>query len=306
MQVIRGKTPHYTFDPNVNPVCRVKPSELFVIETEINVGDAIRTEKDRLGPGSIHWPYVNPLTGPIYVETVKPGDAIAIHIDQIEIIPPVYCALVPGWSAFSPWFGREDFDYQTRIVELRNGQIHWNERLQFPARPMVGTIGVAPEIGAPHSVDNGRHGGNMDVQETEPGNTLVLISAVEGGLLYLGDAQIHQGDGELACTSIEARARVHLSIERRSAPKSMSWPRLEGSDFLMTIVPAHPLEEAFKLAFQELVLWVEEEYGADRTEAYMLLGQTVEARATQICNPKPTYVCKLKKQFLKAFGNRTA
>jgi acetamidase/formamidase len=69
----------------------------------------------------------------------------------------------------------------------------------------------------------------------------------------------------------------------------------------MTIVPAHPLEEAFKLAFQELVLWVEEEYGADRNEAYMLLGQTVEARATQICNPKPTYVCKLKKQFLRAF-----
>jgi acetamidase/formamidase len=67
-------------------------------------------------------------------------------------------------------------------------------------------------------------------------------------------------------------------------------------------VPTHPLEDAFRRAFQELVFWVEEEFNVDRREAYMLLGQTVEARATQICNPKPTYVCKVNKRFLAAFA----
>lgn len=299
MQVIPRDKLRYALSHEFEPVCRVRPRETFIVETEINVGDAMRTENDRLGPGSIKWPYVNPVTGPIYIETAKPGDVLVIHMHDIEIVPPVYCALVPGWSAFTSWFGRDDFDYETRVVEVREGQIHWNDRLQFPARPMLGTIGLAPEIDAPLSVDNGRHGGNMDVQEVGTGNTLLLPCFVEGGLLYLGDAQAHQGDGELACTSIETRARVRLSVEVRPKPRLMNWPRVEGSDFLMTIVPAHPLEDAFRTAFQELVFWVEEEYKTDRRETYMLLGQTVEARATQICNPKPTYVCKIRKQFLE-------
>jgi amidase len=291
----------YELDRHHPPVLSVRPHETFVIETEINVGQAIRTEADRLGPGSIQWPYVNPLTGPVYIESLRPGDAVALHIQQIEIVPPVYCALVPGWSAFTPWFGQGDFEYLTRMVPIVDGQIEWNDKLRFPARPMIGTIGLAPEIGAPHSVDNGRHGGNLDVQETEPGNTLVLVSQVEGGLLYAGDAQVHQGDGEMACTSIETRARIHISAEVRARPERMTWPRIEGRDFLMTVVCAHPLEDAFRSAFQELVLWVEEECGADRREIYMLLGQTVECRATQICNPKPTYVCRLDKKYLEAF-----
>ncbi len=300
MQIVPRENLRYTLAPDLEPVCRVAPGERFVVETDINVGDAMRTATDRLGPGSIDWPYVNPVTGPIHVETAKPGDVLAINMIDIEIVPPVYCALVPGWSAFTSWFGRKDFGYHTRVVEVRDGYIHWNDRLRFPAKPMLGTIGVAPALEAPLSVDNGRHGGNMDVQEVGTGNTLYLPCSVDGGMLYLGDAQAHQGDGELACTSIETRSRAHLSIEVAPKPGSMTWPRLEGPDFLMTIVPAHPLEDAFRTAFQELVFWVEERFAADRSEVYMLLGQTVEARATQICNPKPTYVCKIRKSYLEA------
>lgn len=298
MQIAAREKLKYTLSGAHEPVCRVKPGEEVIVETEINVGDAIRTEADRLGPGKIHWPYVNPVTGPIHVESARPGDVLAIRLHEIEMVPPQYLALVPGWSAFPPWFGREDFDYHTRFVRIENGLIHWNDRLQFPARPMLGTIGTAPLLEGLSSVDNGPHGGNMDVQEVGPGNTLFLPSYVEGGLLYLGDAQAHQGDGELACTSIESRAKVRLSAEVRPRPPAMTWPRVEGPDFLMTIVMAHPLEDAFRLAFQELLFWVEEEWRADRKEAYMLLGQTVEARATQIANRKPTYVCKIRKRYL--------
>jgi hypothetical protein len=35
------------------------------------------------------------------VETAKPGDLLANHNEEIEIVPPVYCAQVPGWSRFN-------------------------------------------------------------------------------------------------------------------------------------------------------------------------------------------------------------
>jgi acetamidase/formamidase len=304
VQVVRNNQLQYTLSHAHEPVARVRPGEEFIVETEINVGDAMRTEADRLGPGKIRWPYVNPVTGPIYVETVNVGDVMVVHLHDIAIVPPVYCAIVPGWSAFNPWLGRDDFNYRTKVVRIEEGEIVWNDRLRFRAKPMLGTIGTAPVLQSIASTDNGQHGGNIDVQEVAIGNCLYVPCHFNGGLLYMGDAQAHQGDGELACTSVECRARVRLSVEVRPKPKSMSWPRVEGLDFIMTIVCMHPLEDAFRTAFQELLNWVREDYEAELEDVYMLLGQTVEARATQICNPKPTYVCKLRKSFLEGLRAR--
>ena len=36
----------------------------------------------------------------------------------------------------------------------------------------------------------------------------------------------------------------------------------------------------------------------------MLIGQTLSARATAICNPKPTYLAKARKSMLAAFQSR--
>lgn len=295
----------YTFDHAHAPVARIQPGEEFVVETEINVGKAIGPGDKEVDPSKITWPYVNPLTGPIYVEAAKAGNMLAVHLLDIEIEQPVYCAVFPGWSAFKTWFGREDFVPRTHAVGIENGDIVWNSRLRFPAKPMLGTIGTAPASESPSSVDNGRHGGNMDVQEVGPGHTLYLPCNVDGGLLYMGDAQAHQGDGELACTSIECRARVRLAVDVRRTPPSMSWPRIESSESFMTVVSLHPMEEALLTGFEQLLGWIREDYEADPVEAYMLLGQTLSARATAICNPKPTYLCKVKKSFLGAFPPRS-
>lgn len=304
MQTVLRENLKYTFYHGHAPVARVEPGEEFIVETEINVGQAIRPGDDAVDPSKITWPYVNPLTGPIYVETAKAGDVLAIHLLEIEIEPPVYCAVFPGWSAFKTWFGREDFCPRTHVVRVEDGELVWNERLRFPARPMLGTIGTAPTLEAPSSVDNGRHGGNMDVQEVCPGNKLYLHSNVEGGLLYMGDAQAHQGDGELACTSIECRARARLVVDVHRAPASMSWPRIENEIYIMSAVSLHPMEDALLTAFEQLLGWVQDDYDADPVEAYMLLGQTLHARATAICNPKPTYLGKVQKSMLAAFPRR--
>jgi acetamidase/formamidase len=58
------------------------------------------------------------------------------------------------------------------------------------------------------------------------------------------------------------------------------------------------LDDALRIAFEEMVYWMEEGYGIAEPEAYMLLGQIAEARCTQMVNPKFTYICKVDKKYL--------
>ena len=40
------------------------------------------------------------------------------------------------------------------------------------------------------------------------------------------------------------------------------------------------------------------EYGFAVEEAYLLMGQVMEARCTQFVNPTRTYICKVPKKYL--------
>jgi acetamidase/formamidase len=51
---------------------------------------------------------------------------------------------------------------------------------------------------------------------------------------------------------------------------------------------------------RELVAWMHADYGMSIEDALMLLGQVAEARATQIVNPKFTYVVKIDRRWLPA------
>ena len=73
---------------------------------------------------------------------------------------------------------------------------------------MIGVAGVAPVHGAVLTIDNGVHGGNLDVQEVTPGNSISFAVHHEGAHLFLGDCHAIQGDLEAnGCGAIEiARA----------------------------------------------------------------------------------------------------
>jgi hypothetical protein len=49
---------------------------------------------------------------------------------------------------------------------------------------------------------------------------------------------------------------------------------------------------------RELVAWMVADYGFSTETAVLLLGQVAEARATQIVNPKYTYIVKIAKRWL--------
>ncbi len=146
---------------------------------------------------------------------------------------------------------------------------------------VIGLIGVAPPYESLSSTKAGTYGGNMDCEAVTTGNTVLLPVYHQGALLCIGDVHAVQGDSEFSWVAVETRARVKLSVDVVERPKAMTWPRVFTSDSIMTLVSARPLDDALGGAYREMILWLEEEFGFERGDAYMLLGQVADGR---ICN----------------------
>ena len=279
----------------------IQPGEQVTVECEINCNEGLITSTaSKLSAELVRIPFVNPATGPLRVVGAKPGQALAVHIHAMDLDEIGYTALWPGLGMFPDWVRQKEFGIHTRAMEVRDGFVHWSSSRKLPIKPMIGVLGVAPVHGAVLTIDNGTHGGNLDVQEITAGSTILFEVQQEGASLYVGDCHALQGDGEcVGMGATEIGARVTLSVELRDKPARMTWPRIETETHIATLGCARPLEDAMRIAFEQMVYWLADEHGFTEAEAYMFLGQVAEARCTQVVNPKYTYICKVAKQHLR-------
>lgn len=281
-------------------IAEVQPGELFTVESEINCNAGVITSLDKqLRFEDITAPWVNAATGPIKVAGAMPGQVLKVTIHAMELEGLGYTALWPGIGIFPDWLRHKEYGLVTKVVEVKDGLVHWSDRLKLPVKPMVGVVGVAPVHGSVITIDNGTHGGNLDIQEVGPGNSISLPVRHEGAHFFLGDCHAIQGDGEVQSVGgIEIAARVTVSVDLLPQPRRMTWPRIETPTHIVTMGCARPLDDALRLAFQEMIYWLADEHGFSEQEAYLLLGQVAEARCTQMVNPKYTYVCKVDRRYL--------
>lgn len=293
----------YALSGDESFVASVTPGETFVVECAINANDGtIRHVGQQLTEADVTFPFVNGATGPIEVRGAKAGDMLVLEILDMELDTLGFTALWPGIGMFPDWARQKEYGIQTRVMEVHGGFVHWSDTVKLPIRPMIGVAGVAPVHGAVLTVDNGTHGGNLDVQEITTGNTVMFRVNKDGAHLFLGDCHAIQGDGEangMGATEIAATLTVKVSLA--PAPERLIHPRIETPTHICTLGCARPLEDAMRIAFQEMVYWLEDEWNIPAAEAYMLLGQIAEARCTQVVNPKYTYICKVSKDVLAAF-----
>ena len=289
-----------TFGPLNEPAATIKPNEIIEVETwdaSGNTKSRSQVRKDALQKNTRN--YENPITGPIYVEGARPRDALKIEITHIEL-PSI------GWTSARTVFAElRDWSQQppspTKFLEIHDGNIVYTLNdgriVEIPAKPFIGTIGVSPAFEAISTIVPGRHGGNMDASDICVGNTLYLPVAVKGALLGLGDVHAVQGDGEICGTAVEVSAKVTLQVGIEKN-KELDWPRIESKNEIMTVCSAKPLEDAARLAFLELIKWLENDYYVERSDAYMLLSLAAKARIAQIVDPLFTVVAKLPKKML--------
>ena len=152
------------------------------------------------------------------------------------------------------------------------------------------------------TVDNGAHGGNLDVQEVTTGNKVMFRVHHQGAHLFLGDCHAIQGDGEcVGMGAVEIAAELEVRVSLGPAPARLTWPRIETPTHYCTVGCARPLEDAMRIAFEEMIYWMEDDWGIPATDAYLLLAQVAEARCTQMVNPKYSYICKIEKDILAAY-----
>jgi acetamidase/formamidase len=203
------------------------------------------------------------------------------------------------------FFGPSALGDHEKVVRIEGSQILWSEKLRIPARPMLGVVGVAPARERRSNGWAGYWGGNMDVPEVTTGAIVYLPVMVPDALLHVGDMHAIQGDGEICgAGGIEAEGVVRLRCTLHPKPERMESPRIENETHVMTLGMARPAEDAFRQALERLVEWLEEgPPGArpmDRGEAFLLLGQVLEARCTQFVNPTFTYIAKINRRYLVA------
>jgi acetamidase/formamidase len=281
----------------------VEPGEIFEVECAININDGVITHVgQQLRPDDVHIPFVNGATGPIEVHGAKAGDMLTVEVLDMKVEGIGFSSLWPGIGIFPDWVRHHEFGIKTQAVEVRDGIVHWDDKLKLPIRPMIGVAGVAPLHGAVLTVDNGPHGGNLDVQEITTGNTVMFRVQHEGAHLFLGDCHAIQGDGEcVGMGAVEIAAELRIRVKLSKAPARMTWPRVETATHYGVIGCARPLEDAMRIAFEELIFWMEDDWGIPAPDAYLLLAQVAEARCTQMVNPKYSYICTIRKDILNCY-----
>lgn len=302
MKELRQQEHYHAIGPHARPVMTIGPGETVIVETLDNVGNRVRSEKDE---HEIRSP-LNPLSGPIFVKGAEKGDCLEIKIQDIEVLRGF------GWTGQTSQWGFIEtssplwtampkaiptlikictIDRNTVHFPLRNGK-----KIKLPLRPLIGTIGTAPEFEVP-SATPGPHGGNMDCNEIRPGNRLFLPVFIKGALLYLGDVHALQGHGELGGAPVEVSAKSKLTINLIKH-RTIGWPRIESSDHIMTVGSSKPLETAIRAALVEMISWLTTEYDMDMWDANLLMTAAAEIECCAITNPLYTAALKLKKKYL--------
>jgi acetamidase/formamidase len=298
----------YTFG-GAAPVASIRPGTVVDTWTLDCFAGAVRTVDDL--PSQVCDPrFLNPQTGPFFVEGAEPGDTLAVHF--VSITPrggrgvsstvPLFGSLTatPTTALLHPALPERTWVYE---IDVAAGVVRYAAHdtpftADLPLDPMHGTVGVAPALGEVRSsLTPGDWGGNMDTPEMRAGVTCYLGVNVPGAMLSFGDGHARQGEGETCGVAVECAMDTVAVVDLLKGVPT-PWPRLESDGFLMTTGSARPLEDAFRIAHGDLVMWLVEEFELDKLDAYQLVSQISESPVANVCDPNYTFVAKAPKRYL--------
>jgi amidase len=306
---------YYRTFSHTNPVLdHIRPGEIVFTRT-LDSGGQDEKSEHRSQPS-------NPLTGPFYIDGAEPGDELSVHFRKVRLnrnwgysawrlalisLTPEYVEKIysskykadlirKGRDNIVPW----DIDLTRATVHLREPA---SQRLplEFPARPMLGCVGVAaPEDFSPTSGPAGSYGGNLDYNEIGEGATVIFPVYHRGGLLFMGDGHALMPDGEPTGTGIETSMDVEFSVSLRKNVK-LSGPRVETAEYLIS-VGAQPefessLDRALQLATTDMVNWLTTDYQLEPWAAHMLIGSIGKYDVVTV---QGTMALKIPKRYVPA------
>jgi amidase len=279
MQIVRADQTAFSFRPDAAPVLRVPLGEPVRFETSAApVERLFAAGDDWLHSVELH--AVNAVAGPVFLEGVAPGDAVAVEILDVEPGDWGFTAAIPGLGLL----GHSPPAPMLRRVPIRDGRVILSDRLSVPVRPMVGCLGLAPASGESSTLRPPYPwGGNYDLSQVAAGSTILFPAQVPGGLFSLGDLHAAMGTGEATSVAIECAGAANVRFGVRPG-LALATPRIETADRLYTVgldaaatpPPNGDYPAARRQAVTLMFAYLTEERGLAPDEAYALVSASVD------------------------------
>lgn len=307
---------------------RISPEKYYVTFSSahppiahLRPGDTVLTKcldsRGRDETGKLILDADNVLTGPFYIEGAEPGDTLVVRLDRVRLnrdwgwngvritldalAPQTIEGLFPA-NCCEEWLqpGRRNalrWNLDRNRGELKPERaLGERVKLEFPAHPALGCIGVAPpEKQAIDSGPMGTYGGNMDYNRMDEGAIVYLPVYEPGAYFMLGDGHAGHGDGELLGQGTETSVDVQFTVNLMKHHR-IGWPRVEHPDSIVTLGCAPgAMEHGFREAISEMASWLSSDYGLSPQEAHVTLGMAAELRVASWFG---TYTCTISKKYL--------
>lgn len=274
------------FDPGAEPVLVVTQDERFTLDARSVLTDPRFETAEDFSIFSI------PVTGPVRIEGILPGDLVRIDVHEIRIADRGGMVTMPGRGGFT-----EPLAMHGLVIPVCDGYAHFPDDVRVPIRPMVGKIGLAPAGESPNSSTVGRYGGNMDCRDIVAGASLFVTAQVEGGSLYAGDLHAVQGDGECSLTAVEMEGSVELSC-RVVRPAPVRGPVVFAEERMIVLGDGEDLDEAAAVALDETMAIVRADRGWTRERTAMLLSAAADVSVSQLVNARKSVKVSLDTRYL--------
>ncbi|WP_391117509.1 acetamidase/formamidase family protein [Psychrobacillus sp. L3] len=270
----------YEFNKKNNYTKKVTSGSTLRIETYDCFKNQIQSEETVAE--EIDWNEINPATGPIYVEGSVPGDILKVKIEKIEIGNQGIMVVGPNLGVM----GHRIEKMSAKILPIVDDNIIFNE-IKIPLNKMIGVIGVAPAGEGVNCGTPGAHGGNMDNKMITEGSTLYFPVFAEGALFSLGDFHAAMGDGEVSVSGVEVPGAATVTLEVIKG-ETLHHPMLENDEVFTQIVSAPTLDEATKIATEEMIQRIVEKSTLSIEETTMLMSAVGQIEICQIVDPLMT------------------
>lgn len=285
---ISGDKVIYSFKKDMKSVMKIKPGETIIIESNDCWNRQLKRENQDIN--KLDFSKTNPATGPIFIDGAEIGDILKIEILEIKLDGTCSAAAVPE----AGFLGDKVKEPVIKIMEIKDNYVNFNG-LKLPVNPMIGVIGVAPELGEWATSTPWTHGGNMDTTDIKEGSILYLPVFEKGANFAMGDCHAIMGDGEVSVTGAEVNAEVKLKIDLIKN-KKINWPLIETEEYIAVIGSGDTLEKAAYIATEEAVRLISENLNMSWEDSYILSSLVMDLKISQVVNPKLTVRAAISKK----------
>jgi acetamidase/formamidase len=280
---------HAFWDKSLEPRLEIEAGDTVVFECREASDGQVKPGASAEVLRDLDFDPIHPLTGPVYVRSAEPGDAL-----QVEILDLEHKGW--GWNAVIPGFGLLAADFAEPYLQ------HWRlegdtctfgqeSGIEVPYEPFCGVMGVAPaEEGRLDTIPPRSNGGNIDIRGLGPGATLWLPVWVPGALFSTADCHAAQGDGEVSGTGIETPMTVTL---RFNVVKGANLPELrfqtpspltqtDSAGYYVTTAHGPDLFANAQNAIRYMIDHLGRECGLSPSQAYVLCSAAVDLKISEV------------------------